>query len=346
METNTKKAKTHKGRLHLNSLAPKLVEDPKECLYINTDNSSEIMKMVMNNLYLMRKAYAKKLGQKNKFENVFKDQQSIEFFCERNNTPMFTYTTDGKRKPMNLIMGSLFNNKVLDMFEFEVTNFVPLEYFAKEVSVSADMKPVILFQGDVFETDFQYERIRKFFLDYFRLHDLEEVSIEDLRRVIIISIGDDKVIKLRSYQVEGPIKEFTLESLGLKEVGPSLDLKVRNIHLASKEMYDLSLRQPKETMLRKVKNIEKNALGEKRGRIHMTKQNLKAAALKNYKKILGRKRFGKENPEVEGKEKPESKKKVGGRGRTKVAKVANGSKGRKGAKGNKNKDESKQEFDQ
>lgn len=45
-----KKAKTHKGRLHLNSLAAKLKEDPKDCLFLNTDNSSEIMKLVMNNL--------------------------------------------------------------------------------------------------------------------------------------------------------------------------------------------------------------------------------------------------------------------------------------------------------
>jgi ribosome production factor 2 len=332
METPIKKAKTHKGRMHLNSLQPKIIEDPKECLFINTDNSSEIMKMVLGDLYLMRKAYSKKLGQKNRFENVFKDQQSIEFFCDRNNTPIFTYTSDGKKKPMNLVIGSLFNKKVLDMVEFEVTNFIPLSHFAKEIKINSDMKPVIIFQGDLFETDFQFERIRKFFLDYLRLHDLDEVSIEDLRRVIIISVADNKEIKLRCYQVEGPIKEFTLNDLNLTEIGPSIDLKLRNIHLASKELYDLSLKQPKEAMLKKVKNIEKNALGEKRGRIHMTKQNLKAAALKNYKKILTRKRFGKENPEIEGGEKKVKK------GTKRVA--AGGKDSKK-----KRNDESKEEFD-
>ena len=45
-----KKAKTHKGRIYLQKLMPKAVEDPKECLFINSDNTGEIMRMVMNDL--------------------------------------------------------------------------------------------------------------------------------------------------------------------------------------------------------------------------------------------------------------------------------------------------------
>jgi ribosome production factor 2 len=194
---------------------------------------------------------------------------------------------------MNLVLGSLFNFKVLDMFEFEVTNYIPISYFSEKVLIDSCMKPVIIFQGDLFETDFQLERMRKFFLDLFKLHDVDEVNISELRRVMIISIAEDREIKIRSFQVEGQIKEFSLDHLQLTEVGPSLNLKVRNIHLASKEFYDLALRQPKEALIKKEKNIENNALGEKRGRIHMAKQNLNAVSLKKYKKILGKERFKK-----------------------------------------------------
>jgi len=192
---------------------------------------------------------------------------------------------------MNLVLGCLFNNKILDMFEFEVTNYIPIEYFAKEIRVDSHMKPIIVFQGDVFETEFQFERLRKFFLDYFKVQELEEVNITELRRIIVISAGENKIIKFRSYQVEGSLNEYELDKFSLTEIGPSLNLSVRNIHLASAELYKLSTRQPKELMQKKVKNIEKNLLGEKRGRIHMAKQNLKAVALKKYKKILGKKRF-------------------------------------------------------
>lgn len=243
----------------------------------------------------MRKEYSKKLSKKNKIESVFKDPKEIEYFCEKNNTPFFSYTSDTKKKEMNLVLGSTFNNKILDMFEFEVTNYIPIEYFAKSIKVDSHQKPVIVFQGDVFETEFQYERLRKFFLDFFRIQDLEEVNITDLRRIIVISSGENKTLKFRSYQVEGSLSEYDLDNFSLNEIGPSLNLTVRNIHLASEELYKISLRQPKEILDKKVKNIEKNLLGEKRGRIHMAKQNLKTMALKKYKKILGKKRFEKKN---------------------------------------------------
>ena len=48
-------------------------------------------------------------------------------------------------------------------------------------------------------------------------------------------------------------------------------------------MYRNSLKQPKLVDASRKKNIETNALGEKRGRVHMAKQNLNTMALKNYK---------------------------------------------------------------
>jgi len=177
------------------------------------------------------------------------------------------------------------------------------------------MKPIVIFQGDVFETDFQYDRMRKFFLDYFRLHDVDDVSVSELRRVMVISSGEDKEIKIRSYQVEGGINEYLVkEGVKLTEVGPSLNLKVRRITLGTEEFYKMSLKQPRENNPRPKKNIETNGLGEVRGRVHLQKQNLNAMALKSYKRILGRKRFNKggEEGKPEGEAAP---KKEGGKKR-------------------------------
>ena len=299
----------------------------------------------------MRKEYSKKLGKKNKLESVFKDPHTIEYFSQKNNTALFGYTSDNKKRPMNLVLGSLFNGKVLDMFEYEVTNYIPVEYFAKDVKIHSCMKPVVIFQGDVFETDFQYERMRKFLFDFLRLHNVEEVNVSDLRRIVFVSAGDDKEVKLRSFQVDGPINEYALNEMKLTEVGPSINLKMRTVQLASKELYDLSLKQPRETMVRKVKNIENNGLGERRGRIHMAKQNLKNAALKNYKRILGKKRFVKKGEETgdsaakastatggEGEGNvTEKKETVRGKGREKGTRGAKGIRGAKGTKGTKKK---------
>jgi hypothetical protein len=45
-----KKATTHKGKLYINDKQPKLIENPKISLIINTNNSSEVMRMIMNDL--------------------------------------------------------------------------------------------------------------------------------------------------------------------------------------------------------------------------------------------------------------------------------------------------------
>ncbi len=47
-----RKAKTHKGRKILESKLPKIFEDPKNSLFVNTANSSEILRMVMSDLVI------------------------------------------------------------------------------------------------------------------------------------------------------------------------------------------------------------------------------------------------------------------------------------------------------
>ena len=224
-----KKPKTHKGKLYLESLLPKLIEDPKQCLFINTANSSEIMRMILNDLYLLRKDYSKKLNKKEKIENLTNGRDSIEFLCEKNNCSLFTFTSDIKKRPMDITFGFTFNHSILDAFNFEVTNYIPIEYFNnKKINIDSYMKPILFFQGELFESEFEYERVKKFFIDYFRLYDVETAIISELKRIIVISIdNNDKIIKIRNYQIEGEIKENNLNNLNFIEIGPSLDLKVR-----------------------------------------------------------------------------------------------------------------------
>jgi len=180
-----------------------------------------------------------------------------------------------------------------------VTNYLPISYFKHLITVDACMKPILVFQGDLFETDLEFERLKIFFVDYFKLHDIEEANISDLRRVILISSGEDKEIKIRSYQTEGEIKENSLKEIGLKEIGPSLNFKVRRIQLVNEEMWKMSMRQPKELKVKKEKNVENNGVEGKKGRVWMSKQNVNAISLKKYKKSLGRKRFRKEEEKKE-----------------------------------------------
>ena len=261
-----RKALTHKGKLFLESLMPKMIEDPKQCLFINTKNSTELMRMVLNDLYLIRRDFSKKLTKKEEIVNVVENRDSIEFLCKKNNTTFFALSSHNKKHPMNLTLGCLYDFHLLDYFDFEVTNF------------------------------FNYDRLKKFFIDFFQLYDKENIVISEMRRIIAISIeNDEKIVKIRNYQINGNLNsKANLSKINLIEIGPSFDLKERKFTLADEVLYKKALKQPKGIKETKEKNIEKNKiLGEKRGRIHMQKQNLGAVSLKKFKKIMNKDRFDK-----------------------------------------------------
>jgi ribosome production factor 2 len=179
-------------------------------------------------------------------------------------------------------MGNLFENKLLDMFEFEVTNFLPIEYFKGDTHIDACMKPVVIFQGDIFETDFEYARLKKFLFEYFAMYDIEDLSISVLKRLVVISAAGDKTVKIRTYELNDFNEYSVKDKLELKEIGPSLDLKPRRIKLAPEDEYKQACRQPKLTSKTKSKNETTNVLGEKRGRVYLTSQDLNQMSLKQY----------------------------------------------------------------
>ena len=228
-----RKPLTHKGKLFLESLKPKVIEDPKQCLFINTQNSTEIMRMVLNDLYLMRKDLSKKLNKKEEIVNVAENRDNIEFLCKKNNTTFFALSSHNKKHPMNLTLGCLFDFQLLDYFDFEVTNFLPMSYFKVDKVVNSDLKPIIIFQGELFESDFNYDRLKKFFIDFFQLYDKENIVISEMRRIICISIeNDEKIIKIRNYQINGNLTDKNnLSKINLVEIGPSFDLKERKFTL-------------------------------------------------------------------------------------------------------------------
>ena len=300
-----RKALTHKGKLYLESLMPKMIEEPKQCLFINTQNSTELMRMVLNEFYLMRKDYSKKLTKKEEIVNVIENRDSIEFLCKKNNSTFFALSSHNKKHPMNITLGCLFDFHLLDYFDFEVTNFLPMSYFKTDTVINSDLKPIIIFQGELFESDFNYDRLKKFFIDFFQLYDKESIIISEMRRIMAISIEkDEKIVKIRNYQINGNLtSKANLSKINLIEIGPSFDLKERRFTLGDEVLYKKTLKQPKGIKETKEKNIEKNKiLGEKRGRIHMQKQNLSAVSLKKFKKIINKDRFDKKKKEAMKKE--------------------------------------------
>lgn len=285
-----KKAKTHKGRVHIQSKLPKLIEDPKKAIFLNSENSSEIMRLVMNEFYTTRKSYSHKLGKKNKLACVFEKTDDVEYFVQKEDASLFVYSTDSKKRPMNIVFGNCYEHKLLDAFEFEVSNFIPHNYMENKVNYEINSMPIMIFQGESFETDKVFERIKKFFLDFYTQDSLEEVNIPDLKRIIVFSVDEkQKKIKIRNYQTSEPVGEYSYKNIQIEECGPSFDLLPRRNHLIGDDEYKKACRQPKLTAEENTKNLI-NTMLDVQGKVYISKQNLNVAALKRYDKILNKKK--------------------------------------------------------
>lgn len=57
---------------------------------------------------------------------------------------LFFFGSDQKKRPDNLIIGRNYNGRVLDMFEFGVTDYTPMEQFKPE-HAQREMKPLLIF---------------------------------------------------------------------------------------------------------------------------------------------------------------------------------------------------------
>ena len=57
---------------------------------------------------------------------------------------MFAVGTQQKKRPDNLVLGRLFSDHILDLFEFCVSSYEPLSSF-KATEVNSQLKPILVF---------------------------------------------------------------------------------------------------------------------------------------------------------------------------------------------------------
>jgi len=59
-----------------------------------------------------------------------------------------------------LILGRVFDGHILDMFEMGVENYKGLDKFAPAESITRDLKPILVFQGEPFENSDKHKRFK------------------------------------------------------------------------------------------------------------------------------------------------------------------------------------------
>lgn len=245
---------------------------PKQSLVLKGNKSSLMISSLLPELHKLRSPNSVLLSKKHQECRPFDDQENFEKYLVQKGASIFTVGSNSKKRPNNLIIGRTFDEIILDMVEFEVEDYISANKFKGTIELG--IKPLFLFQGDLFETDSIYTRIKSLFLDYFSGRAIDQIDTRGCEQLIAISATSDGKIHFSVFHI-------TRQEPRLEEAGPSFTLKIRRHRLAPDDKYKLACKEPKLHF--KTKNISTNALREKRGQVHVQQQDIKTIALKKRK---------------------------------------------------------------
>ena len=86
------------------------------------------------------------------------------------------------------------------MFEFEVANYSEMKSFSCK-DVTAQLKPILIFQGESFEFSDKHRRMKNFLLDFFQQVEYEEANIAELKRVMVFTAVSESRILFKHLEV-------------------------------------------------------------------------------------------------------------------------------------------------
>lgn len=274
---------------YLKSLESQIQEGTKTTLLIRGHKTSQRVNDVLADLHLLHKPHTKLFGKKNQVL-PFEDESSLEFLCQKNNAGLFVLANHNKKRPNNLTLGRMFDGHLLDMYEYGVDSFVSLADIraaapaGQGMAKSLNSKPVVVFQGDRWEQDERLRNVRGLMLELFRGEVIEAFELPAADHAVVCTAVGDK-IHIRNYHIT-----FKKSSKGSKcpdtvllPMGPSIDLSARRNRTAAPALMKMAMKQAKGARPKKVKNVERDELEGRLGRVHMQRQD--------YSKLVTRSRF-------------------------------------------------------
>ncbi|KAF2859630.1 Brix-domain-containing protein [Piedraia hortae CBS 480.64] len=274
--------KNARTKRYLDNKAPQLNENPRTTLFLRYTTCSQILQLVLTDLYNIKKPLAVRFSKKNDI-HPFESESSLEFFSEKNDASLAVFGSHSKKRPHCLTLIRFFDYKVMDMLELLVDpeTMRTLSQF-KNTKPKAGSKPLLGFSGSAFDspTANAYTLAKSLLTDLFKGPDVDSVNVEGLRFLIHFSVdevADEEVkpmIHMRCYLLKTKKSGTSLPKVEVEEIGPRIDFRVGRSKAADPETWKEAMRKPKTSEMKTKKNIGMDIMGDKVGRIHMGQQNI------------------------------------------------------------------------
>jgi len=95
-------------------------------------------------------------------------------------------------------MGRTYEHMLLDMIEFGIENYKGLKDFKVE-KITLGIKPLLIFNGELFESNHEYSRIKNLLVDMFLREKVQKIRLQGLEHVLSFTAVGNKIL-LRSYR--------------------------------------------------------------------------------------------------------------------------------------------------
>ncbi|KAF7937012.1 hypothetical protein BELL_1017g00020 [Botrytis elliptica] len=286
------KPRNARSKRALTKKAPKPVENPKTALFLRYTTCSQPTQDCLTDLHTLHLPLAKKFTKKNSI-HPFDDPSSLEFFSEKNDASLLVFGSSSKKRPHSITFCRMFDFKVLDLLELnlDADSFRTLSQF-KNKKCAVGLKPMILFSGTPFESPVsdEYTLAKSMFLDFFKGEPADKVDVEGLQYIVSISARDSvdgeeekPKIHLRVYLIRTKKSGHKLPRVEVEEMGPRMDFRVGRVKEADESIMKEAMRRARGSAERPKKNITTDIVGDKMGRIHLGKQDLKELQTRKMK---------------------------------------------------------------
>ena len=162
----------------------------------------------------------------------------------------------------------------------------------KNTKCAVGLKPLLLFSGTPFESPVPnaYTLAKSMFADFFKGEPADKVDVEGLQYIVLITAADEvdgqaeqPKLHLRVYLIRTKRSGQRLPRVEVEEMGPRMDFRVGRVKEADEAMAKEALKRAPTTAERPKKNISTDIVGDKVGRIHLGKQDLKELQTRKMK---------------------------------------------------------------
>jgi hypothetical protein len=147
-------------------------------------------------------------------------------------------------------------------------------------------RPCMVFQGANWESKPELRTLRSILLDVFRgvpARPGDGVLLSSVSWCISVTEGLDGAIHLRTYTVDMRRSGIRTPKIVLLDMGFHLDMSVRRHHAPDPAMLKDALMIPPQARQGGKKNITRDAIGDKYGRVHMERQDFRSLKLRATK---------------------------------------------------------------